>query len=132
MEAIYSQKVDYSQQIGGSTPQKMVIVKFKDDSNEDEAVAAQCSICLDNEIGEGKKRKQTQKSVKKSTTDYEEPRKKQKRNKRKNVASSEDETDMEDSQEIKDYAEHDYYMPDKSVEKKKMEKKQLKGKSTMA
>ena len=86
--------------MGGSALQKMVIIKFKDDSDDDETVAMQCSIHLDNKIGDGKKKKQAWKSVNKSTTDYEEPSKKQKRNKRKNVASSEDKTDMEDSQEI--------------------------------
>ena len=65
MKAMFGQKVDYSQQLGGSAPQKMVIIKFKDDSNEDEMVTNQCSIHLDNEIGEGKKRKQARKSVKK-------------------------------------------------------------------
>ena len=65
MEAMFGKKVDYSQQLGRSAPQKMVIVKFKDDSNEDKMATTQCSICLDNEIGERKKRKQARKSVKK-------------------------------------------------------------------
>ena len=38
---------------------------------------------------------------------------------------------MEDSQEIEDYADDDYYIPDKSMERKKSGKNQLKGKSTM-
>ena len=65
VEAMFEQKVDYSQQLGGSAPQKMVIIKFKNDSNEDEMATTQCSIHLDNKIGEGKKRKQARKSVKK-------------------------------------------------------------------
>ena len=67
-----------------------------------------------------------------SAIDYEEPSKKQKRNKRKNVVSSEDETDMEESQEIEDYTDDNCDIPEESVERKKSEKKQLKGKSTMA
>ena len=55
VEAMFGQKVDYSQQLGGSAPQKMVIVKFKDDSDEDEMATTQCSIHLDNEIGEERK-----------------------------------------------------------------------------
>ena len=66
VEAMFGQKVDYSQQLGGLAPQKTVIIKFKDDSDEDKMATTQCSICLDNEIGEGKKRKQAGKSVKKS------------------------------------------------------------------
>ena len=128
---MFGQKGDYSQQLGGSAPQKMVIVKFKDDSDEDEMATTQCSIHLDNEIGEGKKRKQARKSVKMSAIDYEEPSKKQKRNKRKNVVSSEDETDMEESQEIEDYTDDNCYIPEESVDRKKSEKKQLKSKSTM-
>ena len=44
VESMFGQKVDYSQQVDGSGPQKTVIIKFKDDSNDDEA--AQCSICI--------------------------------------------------------------------------------------
>ena len=81
MEAMFGQKVDYSQQLGGSALQKTVIIKFKDDSDEDKMATTQCSIHLDNEIGEEKKRKQARKSVKKSAIDYEEPSKKKKETK---------------------------------------------------
>ena len=119
VKAMFGQKVDYTQQICGSAPQKMVIIKFKDDTNDDQTVMTQCFIHLDNKIDEGKKRKWAQKSVKKPT-DYEESSKKQKRNKKKNVVSSEDETNLEDIQEIEEYADEDYYMPAESLDRKKV------------
>ena len=64
VEAMFGQKVDYSQQLGAL--QKIVIIKFKDDSDKDDTATTQCFIHLDNEIGKVKKRKQAQKSVKKT------------------------------------------------------------------
>ena len=112
VKAMFGQKADYSQQLGGSVLQKMVIVKFKVDSDEDEMATTQCSIHLDNEIGEEKKRKQARKNVKKSPQlIIRNPARSKKETKGRMLFLSEDKTDMEESQEIEDYTDDNCYNP---------------------